>query len=247
MGVEQKIGAYQKTFPFAEIKHAGKHLIIRHKVGTEPGLNKTAHALSKSIFEMGEGFDHVFFTNRPNSRRLTDPSDQIENAYFTSIVARDGSIHQIKTFNPGFQEEFNIASYSATENHPITYIDGFVDVSSEGNVSYFLTPPNDTDARGRSTVIWRELFDQIFWNRSESTNEDIVITMSGANNEDPYNGEVVVSASYGDESLSIVLPETAGVALCQSLKKPYRGSISFKDVREGQKRSHLLKSPLADF
>lgn len=247
MGVEQKIGNYQKTFPFAEIRQAGQHLVVRHKIESGPDLSKTAHSLSKNIFDVGEGFDHVFFTRRQNNRRMTDPSDQIETAYYTSIVARDGSVHQIKSFNPGFQEAFSVATYSATENHPVVYADGFVEISNEGNVSYFLTPPNDFHARGRSTAIWHGLFDQIFWNRTESIEKDILVTISGADNENPHNGQVVVSASYRGESLSIVLPEKSANELCHSLEKPYRGSISFRDSRESQKHSHLLKTPLADF
>lgn len=248
MGVEQKLSSLQKTFPFAEVARRGERILVKHKPNSAGvKTERPVLSLAKQVHEAGGGFDSIFFTNRPSARRITDPSDQLETNYFASIITNDGNVHQIGTADPGFQRELMMVAGEATANGAIAFIDGFIDFDENNRVNYFITPPDEAGEKSTAQAHWKGLFDRMFWNWPGGIQEDIDVILSLADPTDAENHDNVVTASYRDQSLSIVLDPQTAQKLIDDMKHPYRGAVSYYDIRSTQGLSPMLKTPLSKF
>lgn len=252
MLTEQKISHLQKVFPSSEVKQLNSHIRVRHDLdkmsGSEPKQPKFDD-FCKNILQTGDGFDYVFATSRQNLRRRTDPSDELETVHYTSLVTNDGTVHQMKTvFFPSFTADFrDISQDIVGPEKPIQVVDGFVEATDDGRLNYFIIPPEDGAEKKQSAIIWDELFKKIFWFREEKIQENIDISLSLADPFDVNNQQVVLTASYRNNSLSVVLDENSAVELQESMRKPYRGAIRLLDIREKQKVSKSANRALPDF
>lgn len=251
MSFEQKIGQLQKVFSFSEVKQLKNRIRVRHDLdkmsGSEP--KPKFEDFCKNILQTGDGFDYVFTTSRQNLRRRTDPSDDLETIYYTSFVTNDKTVHQMKTvFFPSFAADFrNISQDIAGTEKPIQVVNGFIEATEDGQLNYFITPPEDGAEKKRSAIVWDELFKKIFWFREKGIQEDIDIALSLVDPLDVNNEQVLLTASYREESLSIVLDENSAINLQESMRKPYRGAIRFLDIREKQRISKSVNPALSDF
>ena len=230
MGMEQKTARLKQAFPFAEIKQFGSRLLIKHNLdAARSGISpKLISSLAKNIAQLGDGFDLVFTTSRLNTRRRVDPSDQIETLYYTSMVTGDGTVHQIKTARSTFPDEFKEVCVDIF-NQPVKGAQGFIGVGQDGSLNYFIT--------SQASSLWQELFLKMFLHK-QTPEKNIAITLSLARPADENSRGVLVTASDGKESLSIVLNEQSALALRDTMEKSH-GAVNFFDMRSAQKSARL--------
>lgn len=240
MAIEQKVASLQRAFPSAEVRKIGPRLLVRHHLAVGPQISEeTAPQLLKGISQLGGPPDIIFMTNRLSNRRLTDPSDQRERVFYTSMRVKDGTVHQIRS-TESFQENIKSHSKIATNNPSIRSVDGFIEVD-EKNIHYVLTPREEPQEKKSSVSVWKELVRKMVTDRLELSDR-ILLTLSLTENDLSSN---IVTASYLDESISIVLDLTASEGLTNAFEDP--NIMQFVDLRDIQRLPKSVAKPLADF
>lgn len=239
MAIEQKVASLQRAFPSAEVRKIGPRLLVRHRLEVGPQISEeTAPQLLKGISQLGGPPDIIFTTNRLSNRRLADPSDQRERVFYTSMRAKDGTVHQIRS-TESFQENIKSHSKIAANNPSIRSVDGFIEVD-EKNIHYILTPREEPQEKKSSVSVWKELVRKMVAEMEIS--DRILLTLSSTENDSNNN---VVTASYLDESISIVLDQTASESLTNAFEDP--NVMQFVDLRGIQRLPKSVAKPLADF
>lgn len=239
MSVEQKVASLQKAFPSAEVRKVGHRLLVRHQLEVGPQISdNAAPRLLRDISQLGGSPDLIFTTDRFSIRRRVDPSDQIERVFYTSMRVKDGTVHQIRS-TKSFQEDVKTRSKIATNNPSIRSVDGFIEVD-EKNIHYVLTPREELSEKKSSTLTWKELVKKMVAEMDAS--DRILLTLSSTENDTENN---IVTASYLDESISIVLDQTSAESLVNSFEEP--SIMQYVDLRDLQGLPKSVNKPLADF
>ncbi len=239
MSVEQKVASLQKAFPSAEVRKVGHRLLVRHQLEVGPQISdNAAPRLLRDISQLGGSPDLILTTDRLKSRRRVDPSDQIERVFYTSIRAKDGTVHQIRS-TESFQENIKYVADTTLDNQSVRLVNGFIEVD-EKNIHYVLTPREEPTEKKSSITIWKELVRKLVADMKIS--DRILLILSSTENDADNS---IITASYLDESISIVLDKTSSESLVNSFEEP--SIMQYVDLRDLQGLPKSVSKPLADF